>query len=39
MNENLLNGKQGKINLTTKEIRTLQTFWKQKGFAKRLFVT
>ena len=34
MNENLLNDIQAKIKLTTEEVETLQTFWKQKRLAK-----
>ena len=34
MNEKLLNDIQAKIKLTTEEVGTLQTFWKQKRLAK-----
>ncbi len=38
MNERLLNNIQTKIKLTTKEIETLQTFWKQKRLAKNEYL-
>ncbi|MFV8347209.1 Crp/Fnr family transcriptional regulator [Flavobacterium sp. ZB4P13] len=38
MNEHLLNNIQTKIKLTTEEVETLQTFWKQKRLAKNEYL-
>jgi CRP/FNR family transcriptional regulator len=38
MNERLLNDIQTKIKLTTEEVGTLQTFWKQKRLAKNEYL-